>query len=358
LKKIFKKKELTAYEAISEAQKIAYAPLIFQAARTMRDLGILEVLDNHKDQGLTAEDIAASLDISVYGVETLIESGLSSGIVEQNDDDRFVLSKVGHFLLHDNMTRINMDYNHHICYLGMFYLDKSILEERPAGLRVFGSNWETLYQALPHLPDPIRSSWYSFDHFYSDSAYPKALEIVLGSHPQTLVDIGANIGKFTVLAAENSSELKITMIDLPDQLKIAEQNIQEHGLEDRVASLSLDMLSQEVDLPPNQDVYWMSQFLSCFGEDEIINILRNTAKAMGPESRLFILETCWDNQEHSAAAYSLINTSLYFTCMASGNSKMYSSERLLEYISSAGLTCTNLYDNLGICHTLFECKKI
>ncbi len=76
---------------------------------------------------------------------------------------------------------------------------------------------------------------------------------------------------------------------------------------------------------------------------------------MKPDSTLYIMETCWDRQQHEAAAYSLINTSPYFTCMASGNSKMYSAEELIKYVEEAGLRVRKIHDHLGICHTLFEC---
>ena len=87
-KKLFKQQKLSAYDAITEAQKIAYAPLIFQAVRVMRDLGVLEQLDNNMDTGINAADIAENLGISTYGIETLLESGLSCGIVDVNDGQR------------------------------------------------------------------------------------------------------------------------------------------------------------------------------------------------------------------------------------------------------------------------------
>ena len=45
----------TALEAQYEAQKIAFAPIIFQVARSMRDLGILKTLYLHDKKGLTFE---------------------------------------------------------------------------------------------------------------------------------------------------------------------------------------------------------------------------------------------------------------------------------------------------------------
>ncbi|MGM0594307.1 MAG: class I SAM-dependent methyltransferase [Pseudomonadota bacterium] len=354
---LFNKKKISAYDAIYEAQKIAFAPLIFQAVRSMRDLGVLEQLEQGGESGVSAEEVGEATGLSPYGVKTLLESGLSCGVVEESETGRYQLSKVGYFLLHDKMTRINMDYNHYICYQGMYHLDEAIKEEKPVGLKVFGEQWETLYQALPHLPEPIQKSWYAFDHFYSDSAYPEVLPILFDGKRKRLLDIGTNIGKFTLLAAEHEPEARITMVDLPDQLQNAIANVRQAGLEERVDALALDLLDPQSALPAGFDIYWLSQFLSCFGHAEIVSILKRIAAVMEDDSRVFILETCWDRQQHEASTYSLINTSLYFTAMASGNSKMYSARELLECIEEAGLEPVQLHDNVGLCHTLFECRK-
>jgi len=353
----FENKNISAYDAIYEAQKIAYAPLIFQAVRSMRDLGVLNELESNGQDGVSIEHISQQTELSRYGVKTLLESGISCGVVEQVSADHFTLSKVGHFLLHDKMTRINMDYNHYVCYQGMYHLDEAIKEEKPAGLKVFGEQWDTLYQALPHLPSEIQKSWYAFDHFYSDAAYPQVLPLIFADGSKSLMDIGTNIGKFTILAAGYDPDVRITMVDLPDQLQNAVENVEQNGFSDRVEALALDLLDEENRIPGGVDIYWLSQFLSCFGRKEIISILRRIADVMEEGAKVYILETCWDRQQHEASSYSLINTSLYFTAMASGNSKMYGADELLECIAEAGLNAVKVTDNIGLCHTLFECRK-
>ena len=356
---IFKQKKLSAYEAMYEAQKIVYAPIIFQAVRALRDLGVFSALEKAGTEGVDAQTIAEATGLSLYGVETLLETGLSCGAVEQNKENRWLLSKVGYYLQNDPMTRVNMDFNHYVCYQGLYDLDKSIQKEKPEGLKVFNTlcdaDWETLYQALPHLPDDLKKVWYDFDHFYSDSAYPAVLPLLFRDLPQTMVDIGTNIGKFAILAAAYNTDIKITMIDLPDQLQNAINNVEKAGFSDRVESLAMDLLDSKIEFPGGQDIYWLSQFLSCFGHNEIVRILSQAKAAMAESSKLYILETCWDRQKHEAAAYSLVNISPYFTCMASGNSKMYHSNELLDCIAEAGLEVVEIHDDLGICHSLFEC---
>lgn len=360
----FKKKKISAYEAMYEAQKIAFAPVIFQVVRALRDLGILRLLEQSRTTGMTAAELGEKLEISVYGVETLLESGLSCDVVEYRNNttnaykDRiYSLSKVGYYILHDDMTKTNMDFNHHVCYHGLGDLDRSIKDGKPRGLEILGKQWKTFYQALPHLPDQVKNSWYTFDNYYSDSSYPLILPIVLKDQPSTIVDIGTNLGKFAILVAQSDPNVKITMIDLPDQLRVAEQNVERAGFSDRISAKAMNVLDTTLTFPKALDVYWMSQFASCFGPDELVSIFKRIGDAMSSQSRLYIMETCWDRQKHEAAAFSLVNTSPYFTCIANGNSKMYHSEELLNCIAEAGLEVLEITDDLSICHSLFECRQ-
>jgi hypothetical protein len=78
---------------------------------------------------------------------------------------------------------------------------------------------------------------------------------------------------------------------------------------------------------------------------------------MSAESRVYILEAYWDRQKFSASSYSLNATSLYFTCLANGNSRMYHSEDMYQLIREAALEVEAEHDNLGVSHTLTICRK-
>jgi len=361
-KEFFSDQEISAYDALYEAQKIAFAPVIFQVARSLCELGILDEIESAGKKGVSAAEISNALDISVYGVETLLESALSCRIVNFHNVDgnrykqrNYFLSKIGHCLLHDPMTRANMDFNDLVCYEGMGKLGESVTTGLPKGLGVFGQQWKSIYEALPSLPKNVKRTWDCFDHFYSNAAYPEVLATVLNGDVSCLVDIGANSGEFSILAAQHHPGINLIMVDLPTQVEIALRNAAEAGLGDRIKGHPMDVLDNDTEFPAGADIYWMSQFLSCFPPEEITNILIQIRHAMPGGSRVFILETCWDRQQHEASAFSLINTSPYFTCMANGSSKMYHSEELMDCIRAAGLEVLQIYDDIGICHTLFEC---
>ncbi len=91
--------------------------------------------------------------------------------------------------------------------------------------------------------------------------------------------------------------------------------------------------------------------------EDIVRLLQMAARAMDGRTRLYILEPLCDRQRHQTSAFCLINTSLYFTCMANGQSRMYHSGDLERFIDSAGLVVAQQWDEIGICHSLLECRK-
>lgn len=344
----------TALEAQYAAQKIAFAPIIFQVARSMRELGILEALYSHDKSGLSIEEISQLVNISNYGVKTLIETALSADIVKICDD-KYHITKTGYFLLKDEMTKINMDYNHDVNYQGLFYLEESIKEEKASGLKVFG-DWETIYPALSTLPKSAQDSWFAFDHYYSDTAFEEAINILLKSRPKKILDIGGNTGKFSMQLAKANIETHVTILDLPEQIELAQKNISLANLESQVNFLGQNVLDDTQKIPSGYDIIWMSQFLDCFKEEDIVNILKRIKKSMTENTLVYIMEPLWDKQRFETSAYCIINTSPYFTAMANGYSKMFNSEDMLNYIEQAGLEVVEEIDNIGICQSIIICR--
>ncbi len=348
-----KKEKITALDAQLEAQKIAFAPVIFQVARSIKKFGILKLLDE-ASKGLTINEISNKTKISEYGVQILLESALSASIVYK-DNERFFLTKIGFFLENDEMIEINMNFNHFVNYKGLYDLDKSIEKEKPIGLKVFG-DWDTIYPNLGKLPDTAKKAWFDFDHYYSDLAFNESIDTLDKLSPKTVLDIGGNTGKFSICFAKKTKDTKITILDLPSQVEMAKKNIKANNLEDRVSFYPLNMLENNNDIPKGFDIIWMSQFIDCFSENDAIKILTKVRESMSESSRLCILESLWDKQKFEAASFAVINTSPYFTAMANGCSKMFYSKDLFNYINKAGLEVESTIDNLGISQTLIKCK--
>ena len=352
----FSKDKKTAFEAKEAAQWIAFGPVVFQSARVLRNSGILTAIEDNGEAGISIAAITEKVKLPVYGVRVLLESGLSIGLVLVNDK-KYTLAKTGHFILHDPLTRANMDFVHDVCYNGIFSLDKSIESGKPEGLVSFGE-WKTIYEGLSQLPEQVQKSWFGFDHFFSDDAFPKVLQQVYKNGIKKLLDIGGNTGKWAIASSQYSPDICITIMDLPGQLNVAKIKIENLGLSNRISFLPANILDETVKFPKGFDAIWLSQCLDCFAEDEIVSILKRCHEALEEDGQVIIMEPFWDKQKYEVAAFCLQQTSLYFTAIANGNSQMYSAETFFNCIEQAGFEIVEEIDNIGLSQTLLKCKKI
>ncbi len=332
-------------KALADAQKIAFAPLTFQAVSAMLKFGILEFLEENPS---TVEEIIEHCKISKYTAETLLEVACCAGLTV-NTEGKYVNSLVASAFLSNEMTKVNFNFVKDVCYRGASELIHSYETSEPAGCKKFIGDYPTIYNALHKLPDDMKKSWFGFDHFYSDRCFEEVLKIIFENKPKQIFDIGGNTGKFERACLEFDKDCIVNMIDLPENIEEAKK----HLANDRLKFHGVDVLQSQ--MPEISGAVFMSQFLDCFSEEQIVSILINIKNAMDNDTKIYILEPFTDKQMFEGAQYSLVHISLYFTCMANGKSRMYSEKRMLELIEKAGLKLGKKYENVGVHdYTLLE----
>lgn len=355
----YTKDRMTAIEAQRLAEFIAFGPVVFQVSRLMLKRGILAMLRDSQE-GMTIEEIRNETKMSKYAITVMMEASLSIGtVIVEPSSGRFKLTKTGWFLLNDPATRVNIDFNNDVNYEGWFRLEESLIEGKPIGLRNFGE-WTTIYEGLSQLPEQARESWLAFDHFYSDESFDEALKIVFSRRVRTLLDVGGNTGRWAMKCVGYDKNVRVSIMDLPMQIEAMREEVEGKVGSERIEGIGVDLLGDELKCQEGRvwDVIWMSQFLDCFSEDQIVDIVRKIASLMSEETRLYIMETFWDRQRFEAAAFCLTQISLYFTAIANGNSKMYHSEVMRGLVAKAGLEVEEIIDYLGQGHSIMICKKI
>ncbi|MFD2726873.1 methyltransferase [Hyunsoonleella rubra] len=347
---------IKAIDAIQEAQKIAFAPFVFQAVVALRNLGILNyIFKKRRKGGVTIEQIANDLEISEYGIGVLLEISETSDIVIKNDEGKYELTTIGYYLAYHETVNVNLNFTNEVCYKGLFHLEEAIKTEKPSGLKELG-NWRTIYDGLSQMTPLQQKSWFEFDHHYSDDIFSEALDIVFQKERKSMFDIGANTGKFTIKCCKHNENVGLTMIDLPGQLNKAVENVKSEGFDNRVKSYEIDWLSENPKIPEGADTIWMCQFLDCFSKDNILKVLKTCTDAMDEDAELIIVETFTDRQKFENAKFILEATSLYFTALANGKSKMYKATEFKEIAKNAGL---ELKEDIAIgeYHTMFTFNK-
>lgn len=354
MQKRYTKEQLTAAQAQRLAQEIAFGPIVFQVSRLMLKFGIFRLLAD-KREGYTLQEISEHTGLTRYAAQVLLESSLTIGTI-LIEEERYMLAKAGWFLLNDKMAQVNMEFNHDVNYQGLFHLEKALLDGRPEGLKVFGE-WPTIYEGLSQLPEQVQKSWFGFDHFYSDNSFSQALEIVFGNHPpKRLLDIGGNTGRWAARCVQYDKEVEVTIVDLPQQLEMMRRQTAGMPGAERIHGYGVNLLDRSIPFPTEFDAVWMSQFLDCFSEEEVTSILNRVAQSIRKDSKVYIMETFWDRQRFETASYCLAQISLYFTAMANGNSKMFRSDDLIRCIGAAQLEVEEIYDHIGLGHSILQCR--
>ena len=347
---------IKAIDAIQEAQKIAFAPFVFQATVSLRKLGVFDLIfEKRKKGGISINDIANELKISTYGVGVLLEIAETSNIVSRYENGNYELTTIGYFLAYNETVNVNINFTNEVCYKGLFHLDEAIKTGKPEGLKELG-NWSTIYEGLSKMTPLQQKSWFEFDHHYSDDIFSDALQLVFKKDRKSIFDIGANTGKFTIQCCKHDSDVKMTMIDLPGQLNKALTNVKNEGFQNRVKGHEIDWLSENPQIPSGAETIWMCQFLDCFSKEEILKVLKTCADSMNEDAELIIVETFTDRQKFDNAKFILEATSLYFTVLANGNSKMYKATEFKEIAKDAGLKIKEDIA-IGQYHTMFTFSK-
>lgn len=254
-------------KALADAQKIAFAPFTFQAVASMLELGILNYLQNNPS---TVEKIIEHCKISKYTAETLLETALCAGIISKNDNI-YTNTAVADAFLNNEMTKVNFNFVKDVCYLGASELTQSFKDEEPKGLKKFIGEHQTIYNILQILPEKMKKSWFEFDHFYSDRCFEEALKIIFQKPTPQIFDIGGNTGKFERACLDFNPDCTVNMIDLPENIEAAKKNLKN----DRLNFYGIDVLDKSSRFPKISGAVFMSQFLDCFSEEQIITILSN-----------------------------------------------------------------------------------
>ena len=104
---------------------------------------------------------------------------------------------------------------------------------------------------------------------------------------QSVCDIGGGQGVFLIHLLTRYPDLHGFVADLPGAVESAARAIAEAGIEDRCRAIPYDF---NTGTPPECDGYFLINILHDWEDDVCVRILRNAAKAMAANSKLWIVE--------------------------------------------------------------------
>ncbi len=267
--------------ALLELTSMAY--FVSNAVLAAVRLGVPEAL---KGGPRTAGEVAEAVSADPDAMRRLLRALASMGILSDKGG-RYELNALSRFLVDDtpgSMTALlrfaGSDWHHRI----WGNLAESVRTGKAGANEVLGM---PLFEYLEKHPDAgavFNAAMVSFSGQVAGATldqYPLA-------GVRRIVDVGGGHGQLVAMALARYPELRGTLFDLPHVVKDAGKILDAAGVTARADIVGGDFFKGEV--PQGGDVYTLMNIIHDWSDADAERILKRVREAMGPGSRLLVVE--------------------------------------------------------------------
>jgi predicted O-methyltransferase YrrM len=259
----------------------------------------LDVFTTLKDGPRTAAQVANALGFDPDRVKPLLYALAASGLLSV-DGDRFDNTlEASHFLVRGRPE-----------YIGMRH-------------QAYRRRWETVLRAA----DSIRTGVSETPRVYAEMSREQRESYYFGLHTEALaagrylaarenfsqyrrlVDVGGGSGGVAIALAQAWPQLSATIVDLPATTPIAQGNVDEAGLSDRVRVVPADIVRDS--LSGSYDLAVLRGVLVVLSPEDVRSVLRNVNRALEPGAAIYVVG--WILDDSRVAPLDLATYNLQFS---------------------------------------------
>jgi len=153
------------------------------------------------------------------------------------------------------------------------------------------------------------------------------------SQHRHIVDIGGGTGAIAIGIAQAFPELQATVVDLPSITSITEQFVQKSPAKSRIRILSENVVKKP--LQGNYDAAILRAFTQVLAADDARAAIKNTASALIPGGKMYIVAQVLDDSRSEPAVVALAN--LAFLSLYEGG-QAYTESEYRTWLEDAGFT--------------------
>ncbi len=295
-----------------------HASAAFQYLNAGIEIGVFELLQKRK--ALTSLQIAEEVKLSLHATRILL-FGLSALELIVREGELYENGRIISSVFARNeweLLCVMTKFQSNIVYLGLTDFVPSLREDRNVGLERIAGEGNTLYQRFSSNP-AIEGIFFDYMDAYSDFAIKHLLENIDLSKSPKILDVGGGKGKMAIRIADHFPNVKLTLLDLPPIIEMAEPLIAKSGLLNRITLLPADMFADE--FPNGQDCVLFIHQLVIWDNDEIKLLLQKAFDALNPNGQVVIFSSIADDTETGPLMAAL--DTAYFRAVAAGNGMIY-----------------------------------
>ncbi len=282
-------------------------------------------------------EVAAVLEIKTRATEAIL--GVLSGLgFVVHRDGKFHLTDVSrNYLLPGSKfykgAQLQLFRDHTVTHAT---LKEAILRDATSGAH--GTD-----QWSSRKPDPDKLKNYT--SMIHASSLPAALGLaVLGnvSSVERLLDVAGGSGCFSIALALRDQNLHCTVMELAPVCDLVDQYVAEHGLQNRIASLSANMFSDP--WPDDCDGIFFSNVFHDWDEEKCLFLARKSYEALPPGGRIFIHEQLLNDTQDGPLSTALFSLSIVWV----NPGKQYSTPEISGFLTEAGFSDLQISPAYGL----------
>lgn len=309
---------------------LIFGSLFSQLFRSGMVLGLYDALDER--EGQTLDQLSDNLKIEYYPLEILLKSLEYAQVIIKIGDKYFNSPTVTFMALEKNeklfALRTTMEYFNHVVDPSFSVLPSSIRENKPKGLnKMFGDNCSNFYEAISE--EPARNKYFSdFMQGFTNLNKDQVTSESIFSKCKNLLDVGGNTGEIALALGKRNPNIKVTVLDFQEVIKLAQKRFEENNLSDRLKVYSGNALKE---IPTGYDCMLLFHFIDIFSPEENRIILRNVYNALPEGGTICIFTPITYSNKRS------VNDLMgnYFLNLANGKGAFYEVNNIIEWLEDA-----------------------
>jgi hypothetical protein len=306
----------------TELMRVAGGHVEARLVQTAVELGIFDALEN---SAATAEAVADRLKLEPRATKLLLNALVSSSLVHKRAECFSLTGAASQYLLKKSPQYVG----------GMIRFESSLWncwEKLPEAIRTGQPvRPPNMYQGDPAETEIFINAMDSLVKARGDAE--TMANIIDWSSMTDLLDVGAGPATYPIALCERFPNLRATIFDLPNTLRITERYIREAGLIERFRLIAGDYRSDPI--PGIYDIVFLSNIIHGEGERENTSLLRKLVATLKAGGQIVIKDHILDDSR-TAPPIGAIFSLLMLLTTESG--RCYSFNEIKNWLEQAGLS--------------------
>lgn len=303
----------------------------FQYIYAACELSLFELVQREGPQ--TEEEIATRLKLERLPARCLLFGLTSLRLINQTDGCFSISEEFSDVVVGARWSLLKswIRFQGEIAYVGQTDFLDSLRENTNVGIRRFPAANGNFYERVCSTPR-LRATFFDYMRAWSAEAIPLLVRAVDFEKYRHIADVGGGDGTNAIAIANNAQTSRITLLDMPPVVELAEIRIQEESLTDRIEAKACNIFTDE--FPDGIDCFLFVHQLVIWSPEDVVALLAKAFDKLDSGGTAIIFNSLADDSLEGPLMSAM--DSAYFMSIPSKGGLIYTWQEYEDWLSQTG----------------------